>query len=115
LKRSEKKKNIMSNTSKMVMWLLIVLIVVAGIVWFAMGNKNAIAPSAPGYSGTPASPATETTAPSTAQALPTPPTDDSNAAITQDLTVINSQVSGLATDSASIDQGLNDQPVTQGE
>ncbi len=96
------------------MWLLIVLIVAAGIIWFAMGNKS-IAPAVPGYSGTPASPTAETITPPTSAVLPTPPTDDSNAALNQDLTSIDSQLNGLASDSASVDQGLNDQPVTQGE
>jgi hypothetical protein len=100
------------------MWLLIVLIVVVGIMWFVMRNKNVV-PGVPGYSGTTAAPVAAgtvpTIAPPTSSALPTPPTDDSNAALNQDLVSIDSQLNGLASDSASIDQGLNDQPVTQGE
>jgi hypothetical protein len=99
------------------MWLLVVLIVIAGIAWFVMGNKG-LAPSAPGSYGTtasPSSPNAESIAPPTSSALPTSPTDDSNAALNEDLTSINNQLNGLASDSASIDQGLNDQPVTQGE
>jgi hypothetical protein len=35
--------------------------------------------------------------------------------LNQDLTSIDAELNGLASDSASIDQGLNDQPVSQGQ
>ncbi len=105
----------MSKTSKIVIWLIIVIIVIAGVLWFV---TRGIAPSAPGTSGTSTTPnslSVGSIAPPTSSALPTPATDVSNAALNEDLTSIDNQLNGLASDSASIDQGLNDQPISQGE
>lgn len=39
---------------------------------------------------------------------------DSNANLQQDLSAVDAQLNGLASDSVSVDQGLNDQPIQQG-
>jgi hypothetical protein len=110
----------MSKTSKIVLWVIVLIVVVGAIAWFVMGQKGA-APTAqlyptPAAGNATASPASPTGATETASGgLFTAPTDDSNAALNQDLATINSQLNGLASDSASIDQGLADQPVSQGE
>jgi len=114
----------MSKTSKIVLWVIVVVIVVGAAVWFFM-KPNSAAPvgqgaPAPMPQAAPIAPTAPTSAtgnmpPSAPTGLVTAPTDDSNAALNQDLTSINSQLNGLASDSASIDQGLNDQPVPQGQ
>lgn len=104
------------------MWVVIVVIVIVAAVWFFM-MPNSSAPQgqgtpAPTSQNAPAAPVvqnTPTPAPAAQGALQTAPTDDSNSALNQDLDTINNQLNGLASDSASIDQGLNDQPVTQGQ
>lgn len=45
----------------------------------------------------------------------TSPTDTSDAAIDKDLSSVDNQMNNLNADSGSIDQGLNDQPIAQGQ
>ena len=110
----------MSKTSKIVLWVIVVIVVIGGIVWFVMG-QNSAAPAGQGYSAptsqnNPASPTSPTSATgNTSGGLSTAPADNSNAALSQDLASIDAQMTGLTSDSASIDQGLNDQPVAQGQ
>jgi hypothetical protein len=104
----------MSKTSTVVVWAVIVIIVVVAIVWFVMG-QNGAAPSAPAYPAPTSQNAPAANVPSATGGLTASPSDTSNAALNQDLTDINNQLNGLASDTASIDQGLNDQPVPQGQ
>jgi flagellar basal body-associated protein FliL len=113
----------MTKTSKIVLWVIIVVIVVVAAVWFFMSPKGS-APNgqgvpAPTSQNVPVAPVVQNTptapTPAPQGALQTAPTDDSNSALNQDLATINDQLNGLASDTASIDQGLNDQPVTQGQ
>jgi hypothetical protein len=101
----------MSKTSKITIGVIIVIIAV--IVWFLMAGKNPVSvqptSSAPAPQNAPAPASTSS------EGLSTSPTDTSNAALNQDLTSIDAQLNGLASDSANIDQGLNDQPVSQGQ
>jgi hypothetical protein len=115
---------IMSKTSKIVLWVIVAIIVIGVIVWFIVPRGSAV-PGSQGYlapvsGNVPVSPngqnVPSTVAPSsTSGGLVTSPTDDSNAALNQDITSINDQLNGLASDSASVTQGLNDQPVPQGQ
>lgn len=97
----------MSKTSKIVLWVVIAVIVAAVIVWFVVPRNS----TAPGVQNVPVAGAPGN-APS---GLTTAPTDTSDAALNQDLANIDAQLNGLASDSASIDQGLNDQPIPQGQ
>jgi hypothetical protein len=97
------------------MWVIVAIVVVVAIVWFVM-MQNGATPSGQG-SSVPAqnvqtSPTGQSNIPS---GLTTAAKDDSNAALNQDLNSIDSQLNGLSSDSANIDQGLNDQPVSQGQ
>jgi hypothetical protein len=132
----------MSQTTKIVIGAAIVALVIGGI-WFYLQSANT--PAAPEQNtpnesqnnltnnssqNTPSdqnAPAdTQPTAPATnnnatdntdtnAATTATPASDTSDTAIDKDLSSVDSQVKGLSTDSASIDQGLNDQPIAQGE
>lgn len=100
----------MSKTVKIVLWVIILIIVVV-VVWLVMaGNSTNNAVPAGQASPVAVPPST-----STSGVLQTSPTDTSNASLNQDLGSIDAQLNGLASDSASVDQGLNDQPVPQGQ
>jgi hypothetical protein len=107
----------MSKTSKIVLWVAVLVVVIVGVVWFAT-MRNSTAPAAQGTpvsqnGQTPVSQVSPSVTGIAAGGLSTPATDTSDAALNQDLAGINAQLGGLASDSASIDQGLNDQPVSQ--
>ncbi len=113
LKGRKKKYDIMSKTSKVIVWIIVIVIVVVAIVWFSARKSSA--PSAPSGAVAPTSTSAAGGAVTGPGALQTSPTDNSNAALNQDLTSVANQMNGLASDTASIDQGLNDQPITQGQ
>jgi hypothetical protein len=106
----------MSKTSKIVLWIVILVVIVGG-VWFALsrnkgGQQAMVSPAQPTTPVTtqnqnPATPQTPSVAPSATQT--TSPTDTSNAALGQDLTNIDSQINGLNSDSANVDQSLSQQ------
>ena len=100
----------MSKTAKIVLWVVVLIIVIVVIAWFVI-SQGTSAPTAPTAQNAPAT----NGAPSASGSLSTSPADTSNAALNQDLTSINSELNGLASDSANVNQGLNDQPVTQGQ
>lgn len=92
----------MSNTSKLVVTIIVIVLVAGGIWWWSASQT-----------GVPASPAA-TTAPAAAQPATGQNTQGvSTANLNQDLAQIDTQMSGFAADSASINQGLSDQPVGQ--
>ena len=100
----------MSTTSKTIVWIVVVVVVVGGGIWlWSMSQAPAAYPVAQ----------TTGTAPTTGAApsgntAPQPPSN-SDQAINQSLNSIDVQMNGLASDSASVNQGLNDQPVTQSQ
>ena len=111
----------MSQTAKVLIGLFAVIVVAGGVWWFVSGMQGATAPS--GTSNPPAA------APAPAAPSPSPAASaggsnngggtsvstqsNTNASLTQDLNSFDSQVAGMNSDSASIDQGLNDTPVPQ--
>ncbi len=92
----------MSKSSKFIVWIVIAAIVVVGIILIINSNQsNQPAGTSAGISGNVSG--------------QTSPTDTSDAALNQDLSSLDNQLNGLSSDSASINQSLNDQPVTQGQ
>lgn len=97
----------MSQNSKIILGVLIIIII--GIIWWGMaGQSGAPAPvnQPPTSQNNP--PATQNTPANSG--LPAS-TDNSDVALTQDLSLIDSQMNKLNSDSASVDQGLNDKPI----
>ncbi len=91
----------MTATVKATVWIVIIAIVVGVIWWWYIA---ATVPGAyPTNSGTSSSGASNLTA------------GNSNANLNQDLATIDAQMSGFNSDSASINQSLNDQSVTQSQ
>ena len=101
----------MSKTAKVVLWVIVLIVVVVVVVWLvtAGNSTNSSAPTGQ------ASPAAAPQSGSTSGVLQTSPTDTSNTSLNQDLQSIDSELNGLASDSASVSQGLNDQPIPQGQ
>ncbi len=86
----------MSSSSKAILWIVIV-VVVAGGAWWYLGSRKTEAPS------------TQTNSANTAAA--TLSQGSSNQNLAQDLTKIDAQMNGLSSDSASVSQSVNDQPI----
>jgi len=106
----------MSRNTKIAVWVVAAIVVVGGGAWWWMGMGNS------GISQVPTNPApqtamvggnTNTTPSSTPQGNGISMTDNSNAALQADLSNIDSQMNGFSSDNASVNQGLNDQPVSQ--
>ncbi len=104
------------------MWIIVavVVVVIAGGAWWWSGMSQSQNPSQGlGQTNTPV-PApvaetnpTSTTNPTTA-AAPLP-SGNSDQAISQELNMADAQLNGFTSDSANINQGLNDQPVQQSQ
>jgi len=91
------------------LWIVAAVIVIGGIWWW-MSSTGSAPSAAPQANNTqPAGQGTAATNPAPAATV----SDNSNAALNQDLGNIDAQMSGMSSDSASINQGLNDQPVQQ--
>ncbi len=97
----------MSTTAKVALIIVIIAVVAGGAYWWLAGQNNASAPSAP--------PSGSISSNTAANAQPTLTSGNSNADLNQDLATINAQMNGFATDSASMSQSLNDQPVSQSQ
>ncbi len=91
--------------SKTALWITIVVVVVligAGVWWWSMAqNQNNASPAV-------------TTA-QQAGSNGSQPVGNSDADISQEMSNVNAQMNGMSSDSASINQGLNDQPVQQSQ
>ena len=88
---------------------MLVAVVVVGGLWWAYSQPRVMAPSLTEEGGLPQN---------TAQnggAVPSASGDTTDAALDQDLSAADMQLNALNADSASIDSGLNDTPVTQGQ
>ncbi len=96
----------MSKGSAKVWWIIIILIIIIGGVWWWNSSQSAtvVAPES-----NPSVTATQTnSAPAAAvSGLQTSPTDTSNTALNQDLNSVDSQMSGLSSDNAAVDQSLS--------
>lgn len=110
----------MSNTTKAIIGIVVVVVVVGGLWWW-IASKNSGAP-APAMSinqtstgaNTVQQNSSSTVAP-TSTASSTAPMDDSDASLNAQLNAADSQMNNFNADSASINQGINDQPVPQGQ
>lgn len=107
----------MSTKAKIGTWVVAAVVVVAGGAWWWMSmSQTAVAPVNSNHPF----PETQT---QPMQPTPTTPTsnngvsmtDDSNAGLQTDLSNIDSQMNGFASDNASVNQGMNDQPVQQAQ
>ena len=102
----------MSNTGKIILWVVIAVVVIGGIWWLVAGQSNVATAPSNTASGTAGSPESATTTASTTVSA-SYPQGNSNQAIDQSMTNLNTQMNGLTSDNASVTQSLNDQPVTQ--
>lgn len=95
----------MQSVLKTLLWILVVIVIAGGIYYWYQNAHSA-----------PASPATSE-ATSTGDGAPASllasGSDTSDAGLSQDLAGIDTQMSTLDADTASIDSGLNDQPIPQ--
>lgn len=86
----------MSTTSKVVLSVIVILLIALGI-WYAatfrQSNNQAALNSAP-------------SAPVAENGLTTSPSDTSNTALVQDMGSINSQMQGLSSDSAAVNESM---------
>ncbi len=89
----------MSTTSKVVLSVIVILLIALGI-WYAatfrQSNNQAALNSAP---SAPSAPVAE-------NGLNTSPSDTSNTALVQDMGSINSQMQGLSSDSAAVNESM---------
>jgi cytoskeletal protein RodZ len=108
----------MSTTAKIVLVVVVAVVVIGGGIWWwaaSQANTN-VGYNSPATStsmaneGTVANNSTTTTSSSQATSQ-----DDSDQAIQQDMTSVNTQTNGFSSDSASMNQSMNDQPVSQGQ
>lgn len=97
--------------SKTILWIVLAVVVVGGGIWWWSMSHTATQ-----------SPATATTAQTQTQAgnsngtqASSAPAGNSDQAINQTMANVNAQMNGFSSDSASINQGLNDQPVQQSQ
>jgi cytoskeletal protein RodZ len=103
----------MSTSTKSIIIFLIVVLILLGVWWMLAGKSQPTpAQSAPVTQNV-------TTTTSAGQA-PSPATsvagrDDSNTSLDQDLNSVDAQLKVVDTNSASVDQSLNDKPVAQTE
>lgn len=96
----------MQSALKTLLWILVVL-VIAGGAYYWYQNAHPVAPATPATSE---ATSTDNGAPASLLASGS---DTSDAGLSQDLTGIDTQMSTLNADTASIDSGLNDQPIPQ--
>ena len=109
----------MSKIGKIILWIVIVVIVVGGLWWWWMASQGG-APASNNNNSVGTTTASNPAAVSSSTASGTQtvasyPQGDSDQSINQDMTDLNTQMSGLSSDNASVTQSLNDQPVQQAE
>jgi len=101
----------MSTSTKTILWIILVVLVVLGVWWwFASqnaGTQNTVPPAAQSNSSAPAATNTQN------QNQTIVSTGTSDASLDQDLANIDSQLGGLASDSAAVDTSLNQSTTAQ--
>ncbi len=90
----------MSKTSKIVLGVVIIIVVIAAIIWLAMAQNSA----ANGGQGAPVS-QNASSSTGSLNDLTTAPTDSSDEALNQDLSSVDAQMKGLSSDAANVNQG----------
>ena len=94
-------------STKAIVWIVVILLVILG-VWYFWSSQNS--PQA-----APATSSTSQTSGQTNGSSQALSSGNSNADLNADLNTIDSQTSAANSDSASVDQSFNDQPVQQTE
>jgi cytoskeletal protein RodZ len=99
--------------SAKVWWIVIILIIIVGGIWWWSSSQSASTASVTTTTTTTTT-ADNSPAPTTGPAgvtpvegLSTSPSDDSDAALNQDLNSVGTQLNGLSSDNAAVDAGLN--------
>ncbi|HUZ93121.1 MAG TPA: hypothetical protein VNG29_03960 [Candidatus Paceibacterota bacterium] len=93
----------MSKTAKIALWVVVAAVLALGAWWYAAMPQNG------NYNG-------NTVPPSSANGVQggnVSAQGNTDAALNQNLSAMSSQMNGFSSDSASMDQGLNDQPIQQ--
>ncbi len=91
------------SQSKVVLWVAVVLVLVGGFLWWSSSEQSQV----PAGGNMPAAQNGQNNG-----AL-APAQNTSDASLNRDLSAVDNQMQGLSADTASADQGLNDQPITQ--
>jgi predicted negative regulator of RcsB-dependent stress response len=94
-------------STKAIVWIIVILLIILG-VWYFWSSHNSPQTA----------PATSSTAQTSSQTTGSPQTlssGESNADLNADLNAIDTQTNSANSDSASVDQSFNDQPVQQTE
>lgn len=94
----------MSSNEKTLLWIGVVIVAI-GVIWWLTASKGV----EPVEEHTPVATSTAAATGSTAS----PASDTSDAALNADIGAMGTQMDGFSSDSASINSGINDQPVSQ--
>lgn len=98
---------------KGILWTIAAVVVIGGgIWWWVSSSRPATSPTAMDQTNNQAQMQTPPSQP-TSSDNGVSATDSSNAALNTDLSNIDSQMNGFSSDNASVNQGMNDQPVQQ--
>jgi cytoskeletal protein RodZ len=92
----------MSKNTKIVIGIIIIVIIAGGIWWWYASKQN-------GTGGAPSSASQSNAEQNDGTAAPVLSQSTSDASLNQDLSAIDGQLNGLASDSASADQSLSAQ------
>jgi len=98
------------SKSKVVLGVVVAVVVIGGLAWWSMGQQGGGSPA--GISQNNPGAAAPQPAPAPAQQQVTAQSA-TNASMNQDLSSMDNQMKGLSSDSASVDQSMNDQPIPQ--
>ncbi len=94
--------------SKVVLGVVVAVVLIGGLAWWSMNQQGV--PVAVTQNPPAAAPVPQPTPAAPAKVTAQSATD---ASLNQGLSSMDSQMKGLSSDSASVDQGLNDQPIPQ--
>jgi cytoskeletal protein RodZ len=97
----------MSKGAKIILSIIVVIAVAGGVWWWLMKSGQQTAMNTP-TNNTTATNQTQTNTPGSVAA-----NDSSNAGLQASLSNVDGKMNGFSSDNASINQGLNDQPVEQ--
>lgn len=96
-----------------VLWIILAVVVVGGGIWWWAASQGQASPTAINTPSTSQQAAASGTQQNSGQNAIVSANGNSNAALQTDLSNIDGQMNGFSSDNASINQGLNDQPVQQ--
>jgi hypothetical protein len=105
----------MTKNTKIIIWIVIAILVIGGIWWWNSSMQNTNQALNYQTQNTPAPANSGNNGNTTGNSGAISASDNSNASLNSDLSNMDTQMAGFSSDSASINQGLNDQPVPQGQ